>query len=177
MNAAGTVQYATSGSKFVPKSGKNNGIWLSKDFGATWKKIFTLDNVTFQYISTNGNGIVITVNDAKGLLYYSRNFGKTFEMSNIQANVVTGTICMSSSGQYQTVDYTGKVKDENPGTLYSSDYGANWSKSDLAKVSGGNVQSFNVTMNSTSSYQMAGTTTIVGGAFSDYQIYVSKVVG
>jgi photosystem II stability/assembly factor-like uncharacterized protein len=177
MNASGNIQYATSGSSWIGGTVPNNGVWLSTDFGVTWEKIFTLNNVTFQYITTNGDGSIVQVSvteaDGKSTLYYSKDFGITWVISNTP-DVTLGPSYMSSSGQYQTLIYSERNDEKKPGTLYSVDYGANWSKSDFSTVYGGNIKALDLAMDSSANYQIAAS---VGNLPSKgFQIYVSEIL-
>lgn len=177
MNASGTVQYATSGT-FYSSDLPNNGVWLSTDFGKTWKKILTNDkdkDRTFGIISTNGDGSVVTMavfSSDNSYIYYSSDFGETWNEAISEFRAIRN-ICMSSSGEYQTASYSSETAD---GTIYSVDYGASWNKSDLYKVSGGSNTGFQVAMVGSADYQIALTTTVVDGALKGYQIYVSEIL-
>lgn len=110
-------------------------VYLSTNYGKTWKRITELKNYELYGIAISYDGIYQTTSNVSNFDYHgaliSNNAGNNWTFSSTQPirfDFDAGGICMSSSGQYQfSVDRD--ISLAEPTLIYiSSDYGNSWAE-------------------------------------------------
>jgi len=175
MNASGTIQYGSDN--------ETSAIWSSIDYGKSWTNLNTFNEGSVGSISTNDKGDVISIVAydmyEDGCVYVSLDYGATsWIKSTISTSMTDPTynnICMSSSGQYQSLAY--QDKNSMIGSFYSNDFGATWFESELNAASAINNPKirFFLSIDSTGLYQVATTFGSIDGVLKNNQVYISKV--
>jgi hypothetical protein len=132
----------------INRSGTGN-IWMSSNYGSSWGVVPTMNKLNgWQTISMSSTGQYMTAvqsssfSSPKGTIWISSDYGSTWNSTqqiynytqtvngflNLGTPDFNKTVCVSSSGQYQTVLSLAPSSDINGNaTIWtSSDYGQNW---------------------------------------------------
>ena len=107
-------------------------LYISNDYGATWSKISSnfFTNTNFSSLSVSYSGQYQTIcsrNIIDGKIYYSKDYGVMWNLSDIQPQNWVGVAC-STTGKYQIAlveSFT--ISSGNP-LYYSTNYGETWNQ-------------------------------------------------
>ena len=177
MSQRGNIQAAVG----INRSGVGN-ILISSNYGSTWANIFSRPN-GWQTISISSTGKFITaiqsgnVSSPKGNIWISSNYGASWSSNtqiynyvqtvngflNLGADDFNKTVCISSSGQYQTtLGLNSNGVNGNANIWISSNYGVNWSDTLTRAPTLNGYYSIlsSVSMNNSGQYQIAS---FIGG--------------
>ncbi|MDD5012582.1 MAG: hypothetical protein PHQ66_02985 [Candidatus Nanoarchaeia archaeon] len=110
-------------------SGANNGIYVSKNLGATWTKKYSNSTAAYYLsgIAMSSDGkyqtAIVGTSTSTGKIYISSDSGETWTAKESNRNWMD--VAMSSDGRIQTAVDSGTVS--VPGRIYiSTDYGNTW---------------------------------------------------
>jgi photosystem II stability/assembly factor-like uncharacterized protein len=128
--SGGTVKYLAKSDKYVIAgcSGNESGVFVSPDFGRSWKKVVKTDKPSYQIPDVTVNGIVkgtsdevfYVASDGEGIYKLFKNAG-TWELKNIGFRSGSKTV-------QSVVFYKNKIFATvyNTGIYTTSDEGTNW---------------------------------------------------
>jgi len=151
-----------------------SGIYISNDFGVNWTNNTFLQDYGIFSVSMSNSGQYISVStsnsNAYNYIYYSTNYGFTFDKSTIVSDISLNgivNISMTADALYQValvspydpnvVFFNNSHYGPNKSSLYKSiDFGATWKKVQNADLSGNFVS---IAMSSTGQYIGAITAT------------------
>lgn len=124
---SGNGKYQTSVVKKVGNDGTGGNIFLSEDYGRSWKGSPYNFNLGWEGIALSKTGKYQTAVAEGDYIYISSNYGKKWEkVLGTQGNWVE--VAISADGKYQTAVANDFYSDENTGKgiFTSSNYGKTW---------------------------------------------------
>ena len=119
-----SVSMSSDGSKVVACA-YNDYIYLSSDYGSSWKRLTTAGNRLWKSITMSSNGAILVSVEYGGYIYISTDYGVSWKQTNASLGY-WNSISISSTGSKIVVcgyDLT------NGTYIYiSSNYGTNWTR-------------------------------------------------
>jgi hypothetical protein len=118
-DSTGAIQYAVAyGSKDVYKS---------VDYGDHWSTVYSFGtSKNWDCIACSSDGVYLTVGEETGRVYISSDSGVTLTVVAGLASDEWHEVCMSATGQYQTLLQKGTLT--GTGVYHSNDYGVTWTQ-------------------------------------------------
>lgn len=92
-------------------------VYMSSDGGTTWSVSLNVDNPYWTAIRTNSNGQYVVVNSYHHGIYYSKDYGQSWNTSTARSGIQRWNFAGDSTGQYLLADID---------FIVSQDYGATW---------------------------------------------------
>jgi hypothetical protein len=101
----------------------NNAIYISTDFGATWRQVSGTSGRGWTVIAMSATGQFQTAGVNNGQMWISNDYGFTWVVSSFATTASWRSLSMTATGQYQVVSVNGASSST---FFYSRNYGINW---------------------------------------------------